>query len=122
MTSIHTFKRIHFCYILTSDWPIYVIITITVLVQTSATAKTSTVKTAYTKTWSGVRLWCGVTFWSDFLEWDFGATFWSMIGLTKVISPMKRRCDLSVTPKIFGMKASSIPLRPSLVSRTCRDL
>ena len=60
--------------------------------------------------------------WGDFLEWDFVATFWSMIGLAKLISPMKRRCDLSVTPKIFGMKASSIPLRPSLVSRTCRDL
>ena len=57
---------------------------------------------AYTKTWSGVRLWCGVTFWSDFLEWDFGATFWSMIGLTKVISPMKRRCDLCDSKDIWN--------------------
>ena len=52
----------------------------------------------------------------------FGATFWSMIGLTKVISPMGLGCDLSVTPKIVEMKTSSIPLRPSLVSKTGRAM
>ena len=67
----------------------------------------------------GVELSFGVEPWSGVA---FGVTFWGIIGLAKVICPLKWGCDISVTPKIVRMKSRKFDTSSIISVKTGRAL